>query len=118
MWAAAAHWSAMWVHCGGQRIGGLNDLEWAGGLVWANVAPRPYLAGIDPDSGEVVAIVDARAAGEHHGGDPRAFLNGVTALPGPGEFLLTGKGWRFLYHVRLVEGRSRKGRKGCWPGSA
>ena len=24
---------------GGQRIGGLNDLEWAGGRVWANVAP-------------------------------------------------------------------------------
>jgi glutaminyl-peptide cyclotransferase len=93
---------------GGQRIGGLNDLEWAGGLVWANVAPRPYLAGIDPDSGEVVDIVDARAAGERHGGDPQAFLNGVTALPVPGEFLLSGKGWRSLYHVRLAEGRRRR----------
>jgi glutaminyl-peptide cyclotransferase len=96
------------VQCGGQRIGGLNDLEWAGGRVWANIAPRPYLAGIDPASGEVVDIVDARAAGEHHWGDPQAFLNGITALPSAGEFLLTGKGWRFIYHVRLAEGRSRK----------
>ena len=96
------------VHCEGQRIGGLNDLEWAGGRVWANVAPRPYLAGIDPVSGEVVDIVDARAAGERHWGDAQAVLNGITVLPAAGEFLLTGKGWRFLYHVRLVEGRSRK----------
>jgi glutamine cyclotransferase len=96
------------VQCGGQRIGGLNDLEWAGGRVWANIAPRPYLAGIDPRTGEVVDIVDAKAAGEHHWNDPQAFLNGITALPSPGEFLLTGKGWRFMYHVRLAEGRSRK----------
>jgi glutamine cyclotransferase len=96
------------VRCGRQRIGGLNDLEWAGGRVWANVAPRPYLAGIDPDTGEVVDVVDARAAGERHWGDPQAILNGITALPGTGEFLVTGKGWRFLYHVRLVEARTRK----------
>jgi glutaminyl-peptide cyclotransferase len=96
------------VRLGGQRIGGLNDLEWAGGRVWANVAPRPYLAGIDPDSGEVVDIVDARAASERHWGDPQALLNGVTALAAPGEFLLSGKGWRSLYHVRLVEGRRHK----------
>jgi hypothetical protein len=29
-------------------------------------------------------------------------------LAGAGEFLLTGKGWRFLHHVRLVEGRHRR----------
>ncbi len=96
------------VHCGGRRVGGLNDLEWAGGRVWANVAPTSYLAGIDPDSGEVVDIIDARAAGERHGRDPEAVLNGITALPAPGEFLLTGKGWRQLYHVRMAEARTRK----------
>ncbi len=61
---------------GGQRIGGLNDLEWAGGRVWASIVALParaHLAGIDPDSGEVVDIVDARAAGERHWGDPQAF---------------------------------------------
>jgi glutaminyl-peptide cyclotransferase len=96
------------VRCGGQRVGGLNDLEWAGGRVWANVAPRRYLAGIDPDTGEVVDIVDARAADERHWGDPQAILNGITAVPAAGEFLITGKGWRFIYHVRLAEGRRHK----------
>ncbi len=94
------------VRCAGQRVGGLNDLEWAAGRVWANLAPGPYLAGIDPDSGEVVDIVDAGAVTERHRGDPEAIPNGVTALDGAGEFLLTGKRWRFLYHVRLVESRA------------
>jgi glutamine cyclotransferase len=76
--------------------------------VWANIFPRPYLAGIDAASGEVTDIVDARPAREHHRGDPDAVLNGVTALSGTGEFLLTGKRWRFLYHVRLIESNSRK----------
>jgi glutaminyl-peptide cyclotransferase len=96
------------VRCGGQRISGLNDLEWAGGRVWANLAPDPYLAGIDPDSGEVMDFVDARAVRERHPRDPQAIMNGVTALPGTGEFLLTGKGWQSLYHVRLVEERGSK----------
>lgn len=118
------------VRCGGQRVGGLNDLAWADGRVWANILPRSYLAGIDVASGEVVDIVDARSATERHRGDPEALLNGITPLAGvPGaegggeggwgggeggggggiaEFLLTGKRWRFLYHVRLVEGSSRK----------
>jgi glutaminyl-peptide cyclotransferase len=96
------------VRCAGRQIGGLNDLEWAGGRVWANVAPRPYLAGIDPDTGEVVDIVDARAAGKRHWGDPQAILNGIAALPAAGEFLITGKGWRSIYHVRLAEARRSK----------
>jgi glutaminyl-peptide cyclotransferase len=96
------------VRGGGHRVGGLNDLAWADGRVWANIAPSSYLAGIDPASGEVVDVVDARPASERHLGDPEAILNGITAIPGSGEFLLTGKRWRSLYHVRLVESRSRK----------
>ena len=79
-----------------------------GGRVWANVAPTSYLAGIDPDSGEVVDIIDGRAASERHGRDPLALLNGISALHAPGECLVTGKTWRHLYHVRLAEARTRK----------
>ena len=96
------------VRCGGKLVGGLNDLAWAGGRVWANVAPRPYLAGIDPDSGEVMEVVDARAAAERHWGDSQAILNGITALPTAGEFLLTGKGWRSIYHARLAGARHKQ----------
>ena len=91
------------VRCDGQRVSDLNDLEWAGGRVWANLFGKRYLVGIDPGSGAVTDIVDAKAVMERHWGDREAVLNGVAALPGAGEFLLTGKGWRSMYHVRLAE---------------
>jgi len=90
------------VRAGGERVPGLNDLEWAGGRVWANVLGKRYLVGIDPGSGEVTDIVDAKAVMERHRGDPEAVLNGVAALPGTGAFLLTGKNWRSMYHVKLA----------------
>jgi glutaminyl-peptide cyclotransferase len=96
------------VHCAGQRITGLNDLAWSGGLVWANVLSRPFLAGIDPASGEVRVIADARKAEERHWADPQAVMNGIAAMPGTGEFLLTGKTWQHSYHVRLTPGRPHR----------
>lgn len=95
------------VRCAGSRVRGLNDLAWSGGLVWANVAGTACLAGIDLASGEVTDVADARAAAERHWGDQQAIMNGIAALPGPGEFLLTGKGWRAIRHVRLVPDRDR-----------
>jgi glutamine cyclotransferase len=94
------------VRCAGSRVRGLNDLVWSGGLIWANVAGTACLAGIDV-SGEVTDIVDARAAAERHRGDPQAIMNGIAALAQPGEFLLTGKGWRSIHHVRLEQDRDR-----------
>jgi glutamine cyclotransferase len=107
--------AVIYVRCAGRRVLGLNDLAWSAGTIWANVAGTSYLAGIDPDSGEVTDIVDARSAAERHMGDPQAIMNGIAALPGlegpgagpgrgepgPGEFLLTGKGWRWIRQVRL-----------------
>ena len=79
---------------------------WAGGLVWANVFGTTCLAGIDLDTGAVTDVVDARAAGERHA-DPQMVMNGIAALDQPGEFLLTGKGWRSIRHVRLIPDRNR-----------
>jgi glutaminyl-peptide cyclotransferase len=95
------------VRCAGARVQGLNDLAWSAGTLWANVAGTHYLAGIDPDSGEVTDVVNARAARERHIGDPQAIMNGIAALPAAGEFLLTGKGWRSIRHVRLKLDRDK-----------
>jgi glutaminyl-peptide cyclotransferase len=93
------------VRCAGRRVLGLNDLAWSAGTIWANVAGTSYLAGIDQGSGDVTDIVDARPASERHLGDPQAIMNGIAALPAAGEFLLTGKGWRSIRHVRLKPAR-------------
>src|SRR6266446_6082922 len=93
--------AVIYVRSAGRRVLGLNDLAWSGGTIWANVAGTHYLAGIDPDSGEVTDDVDARPAAERHLGQPQAIMNGIAALPAAGEFLLTGKRWRSIRHVRL-----------------
>ena len=95
------------VRSAGVRVQGLNDLAWSAGTIWANVAGTHYLAGVDPDSGEVTDIVNARPARERHLGDPQAIMNGIAALPAEGEFLLTGKGWRSIHHVRLKPAREK-----------
>ena len=99
------------VRCAGRRVLGLNDLAWSAGTVWANVAGTHYLAGIDPDGGEVTDIVDARPAAERHPSQPQAIMNGIAALPAAGEFLLTGKGWRSIRHVRLKPAREGAARR-------
>jgi glutamine cyclotransferase len=121
----------IYVRMSGHRVLGLNDLAWSAGTIWANVAGTHYLAGIDPDSGEVTDIVDARPAAESHPGDPQAIMNGIAALPGlggpglggpgpaepvpgepgRGEFLLTGKGWRSIRQVRLKPAREGSARR-------
>jgi glutaminyl-peptide cyclotransferase len=106
------------VRCAGRRVQGLNDLAWSAGTIWANVAGTRYLAGIDPDSGEVTDIVNARPARERHLGDPQAIMNGIAALPPEGEFLLTGKGWRSIRHVRLSPARDRAAREHLLAGLA
>jgi len=101
----------IYVRLAGRRVLGLNDLAWSAGTIWANVAGTHYLAGIDPDSGEVTDVVNARPAAERLPGDPQAIMNGIAALPGPGEFLLTGKGWRWIRHVRLKPAREGSARR-------
>jgi glutamine cyclotransferase len=91
----------------GARVLGLNDLTWAGGTIWANVIGTVTLVGVDPDTGEVTDVVDAHRARERHIGDPQAVMNGLAALPAPGEFLVTGKTWRAIRHIRLVPARIR-----------
>ncbi len=95
------------VRCAGRRVQGLNDLAWSAGTIWANVAGTCYLAGVDPESGEVTDVVNARPAREWHPGDRQAIMNGIAALPESGEFLLTGKGWRAIRQVRLRPARDR-----------
>jgi glutaminyl-peptide cyclotransferase len=100
--------SVVHVRCAGNgaRVRWLNDLAWAGGLVWANVLGTTLIAGIDLGTGMVTDVVDARAAGERHA-NPQMVMNGIAAFGQPGEFLLTGKGYRSVRHVRLIPDRDR-----------
>ncbi|MFY1635714.1 glutaminyl-peptide cyclotransferase [Solwaraspora sp. WMMB335] len=86
----------------GEPLPRLNELECVGDEVWANVWQTDRIVRIDPASGRVVAEVDAAGLLT---GDERAgadVLNGIAAVPGTDEFLITGKYWPALFRVRFV----------------
>ncbi|WJK32842.1 glutaminyl-peptide cyclotransferase [Solwaraspora sp. WMMA2065] len=88
----------------GTPVRDINELECVDGQVWANVWRTDEIVRIDPASGQVVAEVDAGgllAGAERAGVD---VLNGIAAVPGTDEFLITGKYWPALFRVRFVPG--------------
>lgn len=90
------------VTSGGEEVQELNELECAGGHVWANVWGSDQILRIDPGTGEVTAVVDASGLLAPHERAGTDVLNGIAAVPGTDEFLLTGKYWPHVYRVRFT----------------
>ena len=89
------------------RLDNLNELECVEGMVIANVWQTDRLLVIDPDTGRVVAFIDARSivvdSFQAAAGRPIDVLNGVAADEKTATLWMTGKFWPRLYRVRLVE---------------
>lgn len=86
----------------GSPVGQLNELECAHGAVFANVWNTETIVRIDPATGQVTADVDLAGllpADQRAGVD---VLNGIAAVPGSDEFLVTGKYWPKMFRVRFV----------------
>lgn len=83
----------------------LNELECApDGYVYANVYATDTILRIDPRTGGVVARIDA--AGLLTASERRTArqLNGIAAVPGTDQFLITGKLWPRMFRVVFVRG--------------
>jgi glutaminyl-peptide cyclotransferase len=90
----------------GESVEELNELECVGDRVYANVWHTDTLVEIDPDSGEVTAVVDASLLRQQLDPLPtsgEAVLNGIAHDPDGDTFWLTGKFWPQMFEVRLVE---------------
>ncbi|MEV4127695.1 glutaminyl-peptide cyclotransferase [Nocardia sp. NPDC049707] len=81
----------------------LNELDCAAdGSVYANAYPTDEILHIDPETGRVLAVIDASGllpATVRAGTD---VLNGIAQLPGTDHFLITGKYWPTIFEVRFV----------------
>jgi len=91
----------------GEPVRALNELECAGGVIWANVFPTDRIVRINPRTGEVSGVVDASGLLKAPPQSTEDVLNGIAAIPGTDEFLITGKRWPLLFRVRFVPSTPR-----------
>lgn len=80
----------------------LNELECVGDTVYANVWQTDRILRIDAANGRVTGEIDASgllSASERGSAD---VLNGIAAIPGTDEFLITGKLWPKMFRVKFV----------------
>ncbi|MHB1328642.1 MAG: glutaminyl-peptide cyclotransferase [Gemmatimonadales bacterium] len=81
----------------------LNELEYIGGELFANVYQSDWILRIDPANGKVLEVIDlsrllpafnAKKSEEN-------VLNGIAFDPATGHLLVTGKRWPRLFEIKL-----------------
>jgi glutamine cyclotransferase len=96
------------VRLDGEPVRRLNELDCATSVIWANVFETDRILRINPTTGAVTGEVDASgllSTPQAHGD----VLNGIAAIPGTDEFLITGKHWPSLFRVRFVPSAAPEG---------
>lgn len=96
------------VHDGARAVERLNELEYAHGLILANIWQSDRIAAIDPADGAVLAWLDLSALTQHieHGSDWDAtdnVLNGIAHDAARDRYYVTGKRWPVMYELRLAK---------------
>ena len=87
------------VHGGGRQWSQLNELEYAQGLIWANIWQDTHIIAIDPQSGLVRGQIDIGALAPKSE-DPDVVANGIAWDKTRNGLWVTGKFWPKLYLIQ------------------
>ncbi len=91
------------VYKDGEAVSRLNELEWIGGRIWANIWMTDRIVIINPASGEVESSIDLQGLLSLPERRPDTLpLNGIAYNPADGGIWVTGKHWPWLYRIELV----------------
>lgn len=84
------------------RVGMLNELQWIGGRLWANIYLSNRIAVIDPASGAVTHYVDCASLETQitHTRQTDVF-NGIAYDEQTGRIFVTGKNWDKLFQIEV-----------------
>ncbi len=81
-------------------VGGLNEMAWIDGELWANIFPTKWIVRFDPVDGRVAGFLDLRhlplPADMHPDQD---VLNGIAYDPAERAVWVTGKYWQHIYRL-------------------
>ncbi len=89
----------------GIPVENLNDLECVGNELYANVWQKNWIVRINKLTGDVTGIMDASpllSVSEKARLHLDEVLNGIAFRFNTGTFFLTGKGWPWIFEVRLI----------------
>ncbi len=89
----------------GRPVTQLNELECAGGRVWANVWTTTTIVRIDPSTGRVDGVLDARPLltdDQWAALDGEDVLNGIAVDEG-GRMFVTGKRWPTIFEIDVID---------------
>ena len=87
---------------GGVEVQYLNELEYIGGKIWANVYGLDVIVMIDPVSGQVTGRLDCRGLlDSKYRTSAVDVLNGIAWNPADSSLYLTGKYWPRMYKVTI-----------------
>ena len=88
----------------GKKTEYLNELEYIGGYIWANVYESDTIVIIDPTNGNVRSTIDCRGLLHSSLKNSKTdVLNGIAYNPDTGDIYLTGKYWPRMFRVDLVK---------------
>lgn len=88
----------------GRPIRYLNELEYINGKIWANVYTTDMIVIINPATGIVEGTIDCTGLLPRNLRDKNTdVLNGIAYNPADGKIYLTGKYWKRLYEIQLIE---------------
>ncbi len=92
------------VRYNGQPLEWLNELEYFGGHIWANVYGLELLVCIDPETGNVLEDIDCRGILPSNLKKPTTdVFNGIAYNPADGGLYVTGKYWPKLFRIRKAK---------------
>jgi glutamine cyclotransferase len=89
------------VRDGDRAIDDLNELEFVGGEVYANVWLTDRIARIDPASGGVTGWIDLTGLLQRKEPPGDDVLNGIAYDAADGRLFVTGKLWPRLFEIRV-----------------
>ncbi len=85
----------------GKEVSNINELEYIDGFIWANEWLTNNILIIDPNSGNVVKLLDFTKLCPDEIADTNDVLNGIAYNSQTGKIYITGKRWDKLYELEL-----------------
>ena len=90
------------VKMNGKPVEYLNELEYANGLIYANVWMKDHIVAFDPETGIVSKKINMSELRKNEANNPKAeVLNGIAYNRSTGNFIVTGKNWENYYEVKF-----------------